>query len=76
MKKRKLNWVAIGNAIGLIASLLLIIDTIVKIVIKPFFTKQLVALTPFGLILLIIAFMVCNSNFNYFNERITRTKNH
>ena len=69
-KKKKLSWVAVGNMVGLIGSALAILDTVNEIVIKPFFTNEPMALTPFGLIVLIIAFIVCGANFNYFEERL------
>lgn len=69
-KKKKLSWVAVGNMVGLIGSALTILDTFYVIVVKPFFTNEPMALTPFGLIVLILAFIVCGSNFNYFEERL------
>ena len=69
-KKKKLSWVAVGNMVGLIGSALVMLDTVYQIAIKPFFTNEPMALTQFGLIVLILAFIVCGSNFNYFEERL------
>lgn len=63
-KKYKLNWVAVGNLIGLISSLLFILNTCYHLIFK------MQTLTYFGLGLTIIAFIVLGSNFNYFDERI------
>ena len=43
-----------------------------EIAIKPFFTNEPMALTSFGLIVLILAFIVCGSNFNYFDEKLSK----
>lgn len=64
MKKKKLNWVAVGNMVGLIGSTLFILDTMYQAIFK------MQTLTYFGLGLTIIAFIVCGSNFNYFEERL------
>lgn len=63
-KKYKLNWVAVGNLIGLISSLLFILNTLYHLIFK------MQTLTYFGLGLTIIAFIVFGSNFTYFEERI------
>lgn len=70
--KKKLSWVAVGNMVGLISSALVILDTVYQIIIKPFFTNEPMALTQFGLITIILAFIVCGANFNYFEERMER----
>ena len=64
MKRYKLNWVAVGNLIGLISSVLFILNTAYNLIFK------MQTLTYFGLGLTIIAFIVCGSNFTYFEERI------
>ena len=63
-KKKKLNWVAVGNMVGLIASILVILDTMYQVIFK------MQTLTYFGLGLTIVAFIVCGSNFTYFEERL------
>lgn len=68
--KRKLNWVSIGNMVGLISGLFYIIDVIYYICILPFMTNKIVTLTTFGFITFIIALIVVGSNFIYFEERL------
>lgn len=63
-KKYRLNWVSIGNLLGLISSTLFILNTVYNIIFK------MQTLTIFGFGLVIIAFIVCGSNFTYFEERI------
>ena len=63
-KKYRLNWVAIGNLLGLISSILFILNTAYNIIFK------MQTLTIFGFCLTIFAFVVCGSNFTYFEERI------
>lgn len=63
-KKKKLSWVAVGNMVGLIASTLVILETMYQVIFK------MQTLTYFGLGLTIVAFIVCGSNFNYFEERL------
>ena len=70
--KKKLNWVSVGNIVGLIGSGLVILDTVYEIIIKPFFTNEPMALTSFGLIVLVISFIVFGANFIYFEERWER----
>ena len=62
--KKKLSWVAVGNMVGLIGSVVYILDTMYHIIFK------MQTLTYFGLGLIIVAFIVCGSNFNYFEERL------
>lgn len=62
-KKKKLSWVAVGNMVGLIASILVILDTMYEVIFK------MQTLTYFGLGVVIVAFIVCGANFNYFDER-------
>ena len=61
--KKELSWVAVGNMIGLIGSVLYILETIYQVIFK------MQTLTYFGLGLTIVAFIVCGANFNYFEER-------
>ncbi len=65
-KKRKLNWVAVGNMVGLISSVLFILDTMYHAIFK------MQTLTYFGLGTTIIAFIVFGVNFNYFYEKLTK----
>ena len=66
MKKKKLNWKAVGNMVGLIGSIVYILDTMYQVIFK------MQTLTYFGLGLTIVAFIVCGANFNYFEERWER----
>lgn len=70
--KRKLNWVSVGNMVGLISGTIYILDTVYYICILPFMTKKMVSLTTFGFISLIIAFVVVGLNFRYFEERLKK----
>lgn len=70
--KKKLNWIVVGNMVGFIGGLLVILDTMYQLLFKPLFVNRMITLTPFGLIVLILAFIVCGANFNYFDERITK----
>lgn len=72
MKRKKINWIAVGNLVGFIGSLLVIVETTYKLVIEPLFTNKMVGLTSFGLLVLILAFIVCGSCFNYFEERLNK----
>ncbi len=65
-KKKKLNWVAVGNMVGLIASVLFILDTVYQVIFER------MTLTYFGLGTTIIAFIVFGANFNYFEEKLTK----
>ena len=62
--KKKSSWVAVGNMVGLIGSALYILETTYQVIFK------MQSLTYFGLGLTIVAFVVCGSNFNYFEERL------
>ncbi len=64
--KKKLSWVAIGNMVGLIGSVVFILDTIYQVIFKR------ATLTYFGLGLTIVAFIVFGANFNYFEERLSK----
>lgn len=70
--KRKINLIAIGNFIGLISGLSIMFEYFYKICILPFFKKELVGITPFGFIILFLAFIVVIKNFAYFEERIKK----
>lgn len=63
-KKKKLSWVAVGNMVGLIASTLVILESMYEVIFK------MKSLTYFGLGIVIVAFIVCGANFNYFEERL------
>ena len=70
--KRKLNWVSVGNMVGLISGVIYILDTMYYICIIPFMTKRIISLTTFGFITLIIAIVVVGLNFVYFEERLRK----
>jgi len=72
MKKRKVNKKAIWNFISLIAGSYFVIEAVYAITIKPFFSKQLVGFTPFGLVVFIISLIVVAESGNYLYERISR----
>lgn len=64
--KKKLSWVSVGNMVGLIGSVLVILDTMYEVIFK------MKSLTYFGIGVVIVAFIVCGANFNYFEERWER----
>ena len=61
--KKKFSWVAVGNMVGLIAGTLVILESMYQVIIG------MKTLTYFGLGIVIVAFIVCGANFNYFDER-------
>ena len=63
-KKKKFSWVAVGNMVGLLSSILVILESMYQVIFK------MQTLTYFGLGVVIVAFIVCGANFNYFDERI------
>ena len=65
-KKKKLRWVAVGNMVGLIGSIVYILDTMYQVIFK------MQTLTYFGLGVVIVAFIVCGANFNYFDEKLSK----
>lgn len=70
MKKRKLNWVAVGNMMGLIISIIVMFEYFYILCIKPFIDSNLAGLTPFGMITFIFAFIMFASNIIYFKDRL------
>ena len=64
MKKKKLNLIAIGNVIGMIASASVILESLYHAIFK------MQTLTYFGMGVMIAAFIVFGANFNYFEERL------
>lgn len=70
MKKRKLNWVSVGNMVGLIASGMILLETFYKLALEPFFTNKLTGLTYFGLIVTLLAIITFSNCLEYFEERI------
>ena len=66
MKKRKLNLISVGNMVGLIASTLVILESMYHVIIG------MKTLTYFGLGVVIVAFIVCGANFNYFDEKLSK----
>lgn len=70
--KTRISWVAVGNLIGLIASMFVILNTLYVVVIEPFFTKEIVGLSPIGVIVLLLAIAVGGINFGYLEDRMNR----
>lgn len=70
--KKKLNWVAIGNLVGLISGGYYMIYTFYMICIKPFITNKIISMTNLGLIIFILSIFVVASNFRYFEERLEK----
>jgi hypothetical protein len=70
--KKKFSWFAVGNMVGLIGGLIVILNYFYNICIKPFIESKLIGITPFGFIILILAFIVCGTNFNYFDEKLSK----
>lgn len=68
--KRKLNKTAIWNFISLIAASYFVAEAFYKIAIRPFFSKQMVGFTPFGLVIFTISLFVVVESGSYLNERI------
>ena len=67
--KKKINWVSVGNMVGLISSIYYMIYTFYMICIKPFITKSMISLTGYGLVCFILAMLVASINFRYFEDR-------
>ena len=65
-KKKKFSWVAVGNMVGLLSSILVILESMYQVIFK------MQTLTYFGLGVLIVAFIVCGANFNYFDEKLSK----
>lgn len=65
-KKKKFSWVAVGNMVGLIASTLVILESMYHVIIG------MKTLTYFGLGVVVVAFIVCGANFNYFDEKLSK----
>ena len=70
--KRKINVVAICNFIGLIISLVVILDTIYHLLILPFIVKETTAITFFGTLILVMAIYTFVKNLRYFKKRLKR----
>lgn len=70
MKKRKLNWVAIGNLIGLILGGGILLKYAYILSIKPFITHELTQLTIYGCIVALLALYTVIECLEYFEERI------
>lgn len=69
--KKKLNWVSVGNMVGLLSGSYYILHTLYVLCILPFINNKMVSLTPYGLFTLIVALLVVASNFRYFEERLS-----
>ena len=65
-KKEKFSWVAVGNMVGLLSSILVILESMYQVIFK------MQTLTYFGLGVLIVAFIVFGANFNYFYEKLSK----
>ena len=65
-KKKKFSWIAVGNMVGLLSSILVILESMYQVIFK---TQTL---TYFGLGVVIVAFIVCGANFNYFDEKLSK----
>ena len=65
-KKKKFSWVAVGNMVGLLSSILVILESMYQVIFK------MQTLTYFGLGVVVVAFIVCGANFNYFDEKLSK----
>lgn len=72
MKRKRINWIAVGNLVGLLGGLFVIGETTYKLIVEPLFTNKMVGLTAFGWLVLILAFIVFGSCYNYFEERLNK----
>lgn len=70
--KKKLNWVSVGNMVGLISGVYYMINTFYIICIKPFIIGKIISLTMYGFILFILSIIVAGMNFRYFEERLSK----
>lgn len=70
--KRKLNWVSVGNLVGLLSGVYYMIHCFYIICIKPIIIKRIVCMTQFGFFVFILAIIVVAFNFSYFEERLSR----
>ena len=68
--KKRLNWGAILKGLLFVSSLMVVIDTLYELLIKPFFTLRPVTLTSFGCIVLVLATIVLCNTIEYFKERV------
>lgn len=67
--KKKINWVSVGNMVGLIVGCYHMLYTFYIICIYPFINKQIVSLTKYGFLCFILALIVVSLNFRYFEDR-------
>ena len=70
--KKRLNLGAIIKGLLFVSSLMVVIDTLYKIIILPFFTLKPVALTSFGCIVLVLATIVLCNTIEYFKGRLSK----
>lgn len=68
--KRKVNFIAIGNLIGLLLSGGMLIKHLYVLMILPFISKQVTGMTTTGVLVLIIAVYVFTRCLNYTIERL------
>lgn len=72
MKKKRLNWGAILKGLLFVSSLMVVVDTLYELIIKPFFTLRPVTLTAFGCVVLVLATIVLCHTVEYFKERLSK----
>lgn len=68
--KRKVNFVAIGNLIGLLLSGAILVKYFYVLMILPFISMQVTGMTTTGVLILIIAVYVFIRCLNYTIERL------
>lgn len=68
--KRKVNFVAIGNLIGLVLSGATLVKYFYVLMILPFISRQVTGMTTTGVLVLIIAVYVFTKCLNYTIERL------
>mgnify|MGYP007135715058 CR=1 FL=1 len=62
--------VVLGNALGLFASVGVILKYMYMLVIYPFISKQTTSMTIFGIFVLVLAIGTFAVNYDYFKERL------
>lgn len=72
MKKKRFNLGAILKGLLFGASLIIIIDTLYRLIILPFFTLRPATLTIFGCMLLGLCVIVLKNTIEYFKERLNK----
>lgn len=72
MKKRKINIISFMNFILLILSGITLLDSFYNLLIKPFFTNEMIGLTQFGSAITLLAFVTFVFEFQYFEEKLDK----